>query len=217
MLGNHLLGLYEKALPSELSWRGRCLLAAKLGFDFIEISIDESNERLARLYWSKEEQKTLKDALSKTGIRISSMCLSAHRRFPFGSADSAARMKAKEIAERSISFALEFGVRVIQVAGYDVYYEPSTEQSRALFQEGLRTFVAEAEKYQVMLAIEIMDTAFINSITAYQAIKTEIPSPWLSVYPDIGNLSAWNQDALEQLELGKQDIVAVHIKDTLAP
>ena len=54
MLGEHLLGLYEKALPPSLTWAERLCTAKKLGFDFVEISIDEADERLARLDWSEE-------------------------------------------------------------------------------------------------------------------------------------------------------------------
>lgn len=217
MLGNHLLGLYEKALPAEMTWRERLTAAAKLGFEFVELSLDETEERLARLSWSAQDYRTLHSAMEETGLRIMSVCLSAHRRFPFGSADPAVREQAKRIAGRSIQLALEIGVRVIQVAGYDVYYEPPTAQSRTLFLEGLSGFVEEAEKHQVMLAMEIMDTDYISSISAYQAVKSAIPSPWLAVYPDLGNLSAWNADALDQLERAGREIVAVHLKDTIRP
>jgi hexulose-6-phosphate isomerase len=182
MLGNHLIGIYEKAMPLELSWRERLTQAALLGFDFIELSIDESEERIARLSWSPGELRELTKAVFDTGIGIRSLCLSAHRRFPFGSVDASARGKAREIAERAVAFTLELGIRVIQVAGYDVYYEPSTEESRAFFLEGLSGFVELAEKCQVMLAIEIMDTDFVNSVSAYRKIKAAIPSPWLTVF-----------------------------------
>ena len=43
------VGLYEKALPKTLSWEERLNLTRKTGFDFLEISIDDSDERLARL------------------------------------------------------------------------------------------------------------------------------------------------------------------------
>ncbi|MGM0108976.1 hexulose-6-phosphate isomerase [Enterococcus sp. AZ172] len=43
------IGLYEKALPSGWSWQERLDAVKELGFDFLEISIDESEERLARL------------------------------------------------------------------------------------------------------------------------------------------------------------------------
>ena len=42
-------GIYEKALPKGISWQERLELAASLGFDFVEMSIDETDERLARL------------------------------------------------------------------------------------------------------------------------------------------------------------------------
>ena len=35
----------------------------------------------------------------------------------------------------AVLFAREFGIRVIQLAGYDVYYEPSTPESLRLFAE----------------------------------------------------------------------------------
>ena len=80
MLGNHLLGLYEKALPPGLRWEERLLAAKELGFDYLEISIDETDERLSRLDWTAEQRRELHRALLETGVPIQSMCLSAHRR-----------------------------------------------------------------------------------------------------------------------------------------
>ena len=49
MFGNHECGIYEKAFSPDVSWRERLMRAKELGFDFVEISIDETDERLARL------------------------------------------------------------------------------------------------------------------------------------------------------------------------
>lgn len=46
---HYQLGLYEKAMPGTLSWREKLKTAKRAGFDFVEISIDESDEELARL------------------------------------------------------------------------------------------------------------------------------------------------------------------------
>lgn len=216
MLGSHLLGLYEKALPPELTWRRRLEAVRALGCDFLEISIDETDERLARLNMPEGERAELHRAILESGVYPHSVCLSAHRRFPFGSADPAVRAQAREIMERAVLFAREFGVRVIQLAGYDVYYEPSTPESLRLFEEGLRYACRLAEKYQVMLAMEIMDTELMSSITRYHRWKERLPSPWFTVYPDLGNLSAWGNDTLEELRSAANEIVAVHVKDTLA-
>ena len=53
------LGLYEKALPPELSFAQMLDETARNGFDSLEISIDESDRRLARLDWSADERKHL--------------------------------------------------------------------------------------------------------------------------------------------------------------
>ena len=216
MLGKHLFGLYEKALPRELSWEERLSAARELGFDYLEISIDEDDERLARLAWSDAERRGLHEAIEKTGLPIRSMCLSGHRRFPYGSADPAVRRRAAEMTEAAIRFADEFGIRVIQIAGYDVYYEPSTEESLRLFAEGLARACETAAKYQVMLAMEIMDTPLMGSISKYTEWKKHWPSPWMQLYPDLGNLTAWGNDVPAELKLGGTQIVGVHLKDTLA-
>ncbi len=44
----HPLGIYEKALAKDLSWPERLVLAKSCGFDFVEMSVDETDERLSR-------------------------------------------------------------------------------------------------------------------------------------------------------------------------
>ncbi|MDO4435078.1 MAG: L-ribulose-5-phosphate 3-epimerase [Cardiobacteriaceae bacterium] len=208
------LGIYEKALPKSLSWYERLALAKACGFDFVEISIDETDERLARLDWSKDERLALVRACLETGISVPSMCLSGHRRFPLGSHDESIREKAYEIMEKAIQLAVDCGIRVIQLAGYDVYYEEQDEGTQKRFVEGLKWAVERAASYGVTLSVEIMDTKYMSSITRWLEIEREIQSPWFTVYPDVGNLSAWNDNVSEELALGISKISALHLKDT---
>lgn len=53
---DYTLGLYEKAMPEYLSWKEKLEAAKKAGFDFVEISIDETEERLSRLDMSQAER-----------------------------------------------------------------------------------------------------------------------------------------------------------------
>lgn len=211
----NLLGLYEKALPKEMDWFTKLGTAKELGFNFLEISIDETDEKLARLSWTKEEKGKLRAIMAELEMPIMSMCFSGHRRYPLGSRSEETRKQALALMEKAILFASEMGIRVIQLAGYDVYYEKHGEDTLAYFIEGLKKSAAMAAKYQVMLAIEIMDTPFLNSIQKYMEYDQLIQSPWLTVYPDIGNLSAWGNDVEYELELGYSRMAAVHIKETL--
>ncbi|MFZ7202313.1 L-ribulose-5-phosphate 3-epimerase [Avibacterium avium] len=210
----HKLGIYEKALPKHISWQDRLSIAKACGFDFVEISIDESDERLSRLDWTKAQRLELVQAIIKTGVTIPSMCLSGHRRFPFGSHDEATRQKAYEIMEKAIQLAVDVGIRTIQLAGYDVYYEEQDESTLERFQQGMEWAVELAASNQVTLSMEIMDTQFMSSITRWKKWDDIIRSPWFTVYPDLGNLSAWNDNVVEELKLGIDKISAIHLKDT---
>lgn len=214
MLGNHFLGLYEKALDPAYDWHKRLSKAGEYGFDFVEISIDEKDERIERLDWTDEELWAFRKAMSETGIPVRTMCLSAHRRFPFGSKDEKNVERAYEIMEKAIKFAYNTGIRVIQLAGYDVYYEDSTPQSVKAFNDGMTWAAKQAAKHQIMLGMEIMDTEFMNSITKHMQLQKQIASPWYKVYPDMGNLSAWDNDVMAEFELGADSIVCVHVKET---
>ena len=81
------------------------MLAKSCGFDFVEMSVDETDERLSRLDWSTAQRTSLVTAMIETGVGIPSMCLSAHRRFPFGSRDEAVRERAREIMSKAIRLA----------------------------------------------------------------------------------------------------------------
>jgi L-ribulose-5-phosphate 3-epimerase len=208
------LGIYEKALPVGECWLERLGLAKTLGFDFVEMSIDETDARLSRLDWSREQKLALINAVAETGVRVPSMCLSAHRRFPLGSEDDGVRQQGLAIMQQAIQFAQDVGIRVIQLAGYDVYYQQANNETRRRFREGLKESVEMASRAQVTLAMEIMDYPLMNSISKALGYAHYLNNPWFQIYPDIGNLSAWDNDVQMELQAGIGHIVAVHVKDT---
>ena len=52
------LGLYEKSMPSTLTWVEKLTIAKKSGFDYLEISIDESDANLQD--WISQQMKSRK-------------------------------------------------------------------------------------------------------------------------------------------------------------
>ena len=117
----YTIGLYEKAMPKSLNWRQMLECAKECGYDFVEISIDETDFRLSRLEWTKEDRLELVNTMKEIGIPIRTMCLSGHRKYPFGASDPAVRARGMEIMEKAIELADDLGIRIIQLAGYDVY------------------------------------------------------------------------------------------------
>ena len=208
------VGIYEKAFPADYSWEQILSSARQAGYDFVEMSIDESPQRLGRLDWSPSERAALRAAIFNTGVPIWGMGVSAHRKYPLGSASPDLRQQGLDILYRSIELAADLGVRVIQVMGYDAFYEPSNADTEKRYLEGLITGTRWAGAAGVLLALENVDTVLVDSAEKAMRFVKKINSPWFQVYPDIGNMTAAGYDPLEQLPLTIGHLVGVHVKDT---
>ena len=213
------LGLYEKSMPNTLTLREKLEQAKEAGFDYLELSIDETDEKLARLSWTKEERLALKRDMEETGIPIHSICLSGHRKYPLGHPDAQIREKSMRIMEQAIVLANDLGIRLIQLAGYDVYYEAGSESTRSAFMANIRKSAQIAALYGVTLAFETMETDFMNTVEKAMTVVRKVNSPWLQVYPDLGNLTnasiLTGHTVVEDLKKGAGHLSAMHLKETV--
>jgi len=96
------LGLYEKAFPGGLGFPKMLEETRRLGFDRLEISVDETDGRLSRLHWSAGERQALVSAIRDSGTPIRTMCLSGHRKYPMGSHDPMVVERSMEIMEKAL-------------------------------------------------------------------------------------------------------------------
>ena len=207
------IGIYEKALPARLDWPDRLSAAAKLGFDFLEMSIDPSTEKLARLEWSKEKRKEMRNYMEDGHLQIRSICLSAHRHNPLGSSDKKVRARGLEIMQKSIELAHDIRAHLIQVAGYDTDNEPSTATSRQSYREGIARSAIWASQAGVLLGLENQERGYVDSITTAVEIVHMVDSPYLGLYSDMGNLIARNLDIVSEIQRARGLLFGVHIKD----
>ncbi len=212
------LGLYEKAIPAGYDFARMFDIARTSGFDRLEISIDETDWRQERLDWSEEKQRELGQLSRTMGTPLLTMCLSGHRKWPLGSHDEKTRERALEMMKKAIVFSANTGIRIIQLAGYDVYYEDGDADTERWFRENLAKSAEIAAEYGVVLAFETMETPFMDTVTKSMHYVDLIDSPWLGVYPDIGNLKnaslIYGTDVVEDMKRGSGHIFAVHLKET---
>lgn len=216
---SYSIGLYEKAIPDSLTWREKLGCARDCGYDFFEISIDETDGRLSRLDWPDRKILELINDMREQAMPIRSMCLSGHRKYPLGASDPAIRARSMAIMEKAINLADALGIRIIQLAGYDVYYEESTKTSTAWFIENLKRATSMAACKGVMLGFETMETEFMNTVAKSMVYVRSIGSPYLGVYPDCGNLTnaaaTYGTSVIDDLESGRHHMVALHLKETV--
>ncbi|HIR28545.1 MAG TPA: L-ribulose-5-phosphate 3-epimerase [Candidatus Choladousia intestinigallinarum] len=215
---SYTLGLYEKAMPANLSWEEKLRTAKGAGYDFVEISIDETEEKLSRLDMPAQERIKLNRLAQETGIGLRTMCLSGHRKFPLGSSDPAVCARGMEILEKAIRLAEDLGIRIIQLAGYDVYYEKSTSETVRRFEENLQKASLLAARAGVLMGFETMETEFMNTVGKAMKYVNMVDSVYLNVYPDAGNITnaaaVYGTNVLEDLKTGAGHIAALHLKET---
>lgn len=217
-MSDYVLGLYEKSMPNTLSLREKLAAAKAAGYDFLELSIDETDEKLARIDWTCAQRESVLADMAAAGLYIRSICLSGHRKYPLGHPDPAVRARSMEIMEGAITLADDLGIRIIQLAGYDVYYEQSNAETRMWFEENLKKSVGLAAKTGVILAFETMETEFLNTVEKGMYWVNKINSPYLQMYPDVGNITnaavAAGKSVTDDMETGRGHIAAVHLKET---
>lgn len=209
-----MIGVYEKSMPNYMSIKEKLETAKSAGFDFMEISIDESDEKLSRLYDKTFITKT-KNAICEVEFPILTMCLSGHRKYPLGTEDEKIGEKSLEIMQKAIDFAVDVGIRIIQIAGYDEYYNESNERTKQNFETRLKKCVKAASEKGVILGFETMETPFMNTVEKSMRYVNMIKSPYLKVYPDTGNITNGAKDAIADIKTGKGHIVAAHLKETV--
>jgi L-ribulose-5-phosphate 3-epimerase UlaE len=123
-----------------------------------------------------------------------------------------------EIMKKAINFAFEAGIPIIQLAGYDVYYQKSSIETKKRFEKNLHCAVELAAQAGVILGFETMETPFMDTVEKAMLYVKKMKSAYLGVYPDIGNLNnaaiAYKQSVIADLEKAQGHLVALHIKET---
>ena len=86
------------------------------------------------------------------------------------------------------------------------------------FRDGLFQGTAWAAEAGVILAFETMETPFMDTVEKAMAWVRDVNSPWLGLYPDIGNLQnaavKYGRSVTEDLAKGAGHTFALHLKET---
>ena len=57
-----------------------------------------------------------------------------------------------------------WGIRIIQLAGYDVYYKEGSEETKKQFIKNLHIATKMAAKYGIVMGFETMETPFMDTV-----------------------------------------------------
>lgn len=207
------IGVYEKTLPRFLNWRSLAESVCRCGYDFIELSIDCSEERLCRLKSNGLERRKIRAVFERCGIPITNLNLSALREYELGSQEADRRRRGVELLDETIDFCADLGGRCVLVPGYFSFATPTTEGGRDRFVAALVHAADKAARQGIVIAIENVDGKDVTNITHARSLIKDINSPCVGLYPDVGNLCANGNDACKELRAAHGLIFGIHLKD----
>ena len=212
------IGLYEKAMRTTMSWTEKLRCAKECGYDYLEICIDATDEKINRIFMDQEEKKRIMEAVFDVDLPIGSMSVSALTKYALGDPNEKIRKKAMEIAEKAIQLAVDLGARTVMIPGYDIYFGESTIETKKNFLENVKKIAEIAEKEGILVGFETMENNFMNTTGKAVQYVNMVDSAYLKIYPDAGNITNAavenKHDVCEDLSLGKGKLIALHLKET---
>ena len=208
------MGLYEKSICTAWPWSEKFALVKDAGYDYFEIAIDATEEKLARLY-DREEMRTIRRESERQDMPLYTFAFTANRFFPLGSPDGEVREKGVSLLCDACDFAAYVGAQTINIAAYDVYNAKSTPETEALFIRSLEKCADYAALRGVIISLETMDSRFIDTTKKAMKYVNMLDSPYIQIGADPGNITAMGHDPVTDIPYGGRHIVEVEFKDVL--
>jgi hexulose-6-phosphate isomerase len=201
-------GIPKKAVlismtPKGLSYLDRFKLAQEVGFEGIEVNTAE-DPKIA---------DDIREASTKTGLRIHSVMNSAHWQFPLSSSKPEDVDKSVAGMETSLRNAKLWGADTVLlvpgVVNAQTRYKDAYTRSQKVIRERILPL---AQELKIVVGIEEVWNKFLLSPLEFAAYVDSFQSPWVRAYFDVGNILfyAYPQDWIRTL--GKR-IVKIHLKD----
>ena len=190
-------------LPKDRSYADRFALARSVGFEGIEM------QTIGRA----EEAAEIREAATRTGLRVHSVMNMDHWKLPLSSADPEIVNKSIAGMETSLRNAALWGADAVllvpAVVDASTSYRDAWTRSQKVIKERL---VPMARDLKVVIAVEEVWNKFLLSPLEFARYVDEFESPWVRAYFDVGNVVIYGfpQDWIRTL--GSR-IVKLHVKD----
>lgn len=189
-------------LPAELSYEERFRLAQRVGFQGVEAQTVTDPAVVAQI----------KEASTKTGMKIHSVMNMDHWKYPLSSADKSVVQQSMKGMETSLRNAKEWGASTVLLVPAVVNPETRYKDAYSRSQEQVRELIPLAKELGVVIAVEEVWNKFLLSPLEFARYVDEFESPWVKAYFDVGNvvLFGYPQDWIRTLG---DRIVKLHLKD----
>ncbi len=184
-------------------WKNEFYLAKEIGFELIEWVVDNEDNPI---FNDSQINKILR--LSKeNGIKINSLCADIFmEKYLFKNSDKVIKQNL-EILEKLIYQCQKCNIKIIELPFVDSSSLKTIEHQEELI-KNLQSVKLTAEKCNITLGLE-------TDLECHTFVKLleKLDSPNIKANYDVGNSISKNFDPLIELEILKNWIINVHVKD----
>jgi L-ribulose-5-phosphate 3-epimerase len=201
------LGRGIQFFPFE-NWEKEFYAAKRIGLNEIEFVFDFYKYRENPL-WSKKGRERIRNIISKTGIKINSICADYFMRRPFFRVSRKRYFSNIKILEALIKYASEIGASLIEIPLVDNSSIKGTEEER-VFVNAIRSLLPLVEKNNVKIDFETDLPA-----RKFRSLLNKFNHLLVGANYDTGNSAFLGYDSGVEVRALAGKIFNVHIKDKI--
>jgi len=198
------------SMPPGTNIEGGMKLAKQVGFEAIELAVDEAGE--LGLDTGADDLARIRDLADATGVKLPTVATGLGWAYPVVGPDSAVCDKGKRVVRKCLEVAQALGAGVILCVPGSVTdsfsYDAACEQLVPAFQ----ALGDEAADYGVVIGLENVWNKFMLSPVEFARLIDDIDRPYVQAYFDVGNVMLTGFPDQWICILGSR-IKAVHFKD----
>jgi hexulose-6-phosphate isomerase len=203
-------GLNAWCLPDHYTVDAVLENAANLGYDGVELNLDES--KMDPFKMTARELEAIRRKAEGMGLKLPSLSTGLFWKYDLGNADRSVRERGAEIIRRGCRIASELGAKVLLVVPAVVSPKTPYHETWRLSKEAILSAVDVAEETGVFIGVENVWNHFLYSPLEFKSYIEEFAHNCVKAYFDIGN--CWQLGYPQQwIEMLGKDIACVHVKD----
>jgi len=190
------------------SWEQEFKYAAEVGFDSIEW-IFEKNRYKENPIWSEEGRKRINNIIKETKVKVSSLCADYFLENPFFRREGYTLNENINILKELIKNSAEIGVEVILMPvleGAEIRCEEDKYILYKAISECLSTLI-ECD-IKIGFETELVAEEYLNLVRMFNHKN-------IGIYYDAGNCAAKGYDMKKDMEILKDYVINIHVKDRL--
>lgn len=190
------------------TWENEFGHAADIGYDFIEWIIEKNGYEDNPL-WTKDGRENIRRCIKETGVAVDSVCADYFLENPFFRRDGYSLEHNVLILKELIKKVSEIGAKNILLPVLEMA-EIRCEEDEEILTDAIYGVLPDLERNKVRIGFETE-----LPIERYLHLASKFNSYYVGAYYDAGNCTYCGHDMREDMEVLKDYVIAIHVKDRL--